>query len=680
MTLESGDNDEPTQANSIDAPAEVAGQFYPARDVDWYQFEAKQGDVYWIEVISHQLGLPVDPNFVVVRVDTNEKGEEQVKEVAFVDDPGDRAGRVASDFDTSTDDPSYRLAVPSDGVYRIRVTDQFGGSRTDPRMQYRLVLRKESPDFRVTAFAKEFKVANNNQVPVFAPTLRKGGALPIELRADRLDGFAGEVKIRVEGLPESITCAEAIFGAQQSTGSLILEAAADAPPWTGQIKLIAEAEIDGKQVTHGVPVGAVVTGTANRTQTPASFRLLNNFMLSVIGEESPATVAIGEGKVLETSLGGQLEVPVKVTRRAGHADDLKLTAIDAANEFKPADITVAKDKSDGKLTVAVKNNAKPGVYTFYLRSDTKVKYAAKPETVAQTEADQKTLDAAVKAIAEEVKQLTAKAAEAKKNATTSQAERTKAEAAAKAAQADADKAQAALKAAEDSQKKAADALAKAKEDEKEKLQAAVDTAKAAAQTAQKAAMEAGKKTSAAADAAKAAKTKSEAAAKGQAEADAALKTAQDKAKRAADAKKAADTAVANAKKAAAAKDVNLAIVSTPIRLRIASTPIEITATVAEPLKAEGKVTINVKLDKKYGFDENVDITVGYPKGVGGLTAAKLQIPKGKAEGQLELSANKSPTAGEHAVHIVAKSKFNNVNVEGAADVNVTVTVPAPEKK
>src|SRR5262249_27998160 len=37
-------NDKPAQAQKIEVPCEVAGQFFPANDVDWMVFSAKKGE------------------------------------------------------------------------------------------------------------------------------------------------------------------------------------------------------------------------------------------------------------------------------------------------------------------------------------------------------------------------------------------------------------------------------------------------------------------------------------------------------------------------------------------------------------------------------------------------------------------------------------------------------------
>ena len=36
----------------VDLPCDIAGSFYPAADVDTFQFAAKKGETWWIEVAS----------------------------------------------------------------------------------------------------------------------------------------------------------------------------------------------------------------------------------------------------------------------------------------------------------------------------------------------------------------------------------------------------------------------------------------------------------------------------------------------------------------------------------------------------------------------------------------------------------------------------------------------------
>jgi len=579
--IESGDNDESGNATKIPVPVNVSGQFYPARDVDWYEFEAPQGAVFWIDVVSHQLGLPTDPSVLIQRITKNDAGEETVSVIASVDDPGDRNGRIGQDYDDSTDDPSYKFTSPAEGIYRIRVLDNFGVSRNDPRMQYELRIRPENPGVRLTAELRQVKTANANEIKMFSPVIRKSGTLLVNVRAERLEGYAGDVRVKVEGLPAGVTCNEVVIGPNQTIGNLILVATADVKSWHGTIKLVGSIEINGQEV--GVPVnyGAVSWGTANKTQIPAYYRTVNEFWLSVIDvDDDPAFVSIGDGSVLETSRGGSLDVPVKIARGEGIAGDLKFIATNVPGEIKPADLTIKAAENEQTLAVRLTNaNAKPGLYTFYLKADGKVKRAPNPSVIAR---------------------------------------------------------------------------AQAKVDHIVKLQ---ETANADVETKTKARDEAGEDAKAAAEEA--------------------LKVAQDKKKRTDDAKTAADKALADAQKAQAAKDVNIAVVSTPITLNVVSSPFDLQE-VAGAIKAGEKLQVKVVIERKYGFVDPVDLTIKLPGGVAGVTAAKLQIPKDATEGMLELTAAANATVGEHAIELNGAGKFNNVPVTGQTTLKLNVAAAAAQ--
>jgi len=236
VVLEQEPNNTPAQATKINIPADVAGQFYPQADADWYQFDAKKGEVWQIEVISHQLGQESDPALAIFRVTKNDKGEEQVADVAQMDDPADRQ-KIGNDYDTSTDDPSYRLTVNDDGTYRVLVRDQFGEARKDPRFVYRLVIRKEEPDFRVIAYPVEPKTQQQQQQPqagIISPFVRKGGSLLLNVELDRRDGFTGEVAVSLEGLPAGVTCSGAVLGGVNG-GALVVMADENAAAWSGPV-------------------------------------------------------------------------------------------------------------------------------------------------------------------------------------------------------------------------------------------------------------------------------------------------------------------------------------------------------------------------------------------------------------------------------------------------------------
>ncbi|MBI2924230.1 MAG: hypothetical protein HYY24_00820, partial [Verrucomicrobia bacterium] len=218
VALEQEPNNKPGEAQMISPPCEVAGQFHPSGDRDWFTFEAKKSDVFWIEVFSQRLGLPTDPLVVVQRVNKNDKGEEQSSDVLELGDADTNLG--GQEFKTQSRDPVGRFEVKDDGTYRLLVRDLFNVSANDPARVYRLAIRREQPDFRLLAVPQSPPLANKDskELMLWTPLLRRGGTLPMKVLAFRRDGFGGEIQLEVAGLPKGVTALPAkIDGGATST-------------------------------------------------------------------------------------------------------------------------------------------------------------------------------------------------------------------------------------------------------------------------------------------------------------------------------------------------------------------------------------------------------------------------------------------------------------------------------
>jgi len=662
IVVESEPNGSPEKAQKVTVPCEVAGQFYPARDVDWVQFDAKQSEVYWVEVISHRLGLSCDPYFLLQRVTKNDKGEEQVSDIANIDDLGDRNARLGQDYDTSTDDPKYRFQVPQDATYRIAVRDQFNGVGADARRVYRLLIRKEQPDFHLVAMPTFNGPINANVVNLLSPVLRKGGTLLINVRADREDSFDGEIEINVEGLPAGVTCNGAIISGAVNTATLVVAAADNVAAWNGPIRVVGKSKINEKDVTRTAWNGNPVWNTANRTIDPPRFRATRDLMLAVVDKEmAVAVVSAGENKIWETSRGGKLEIPLTVTRRGDFKANVVVTPFGNPGEIKPANVTINADKTDGKLVVDMNNgNLKPAVYTFCLKSDVKFKYKRNTDAIKTAEDEQKRLDELVKQYQKTQQEATAAKTKATQLAQTATAELTKAQQAKTVAENEVKTAEAAAKQSADKLTQATDAAAKdaqnqalataktAAESAKAQADAKLKAAQEKLDASQKALGEAEAKSKTATDAKTAAETAS-------AQADAKLKTVQDL-------KKQADTNVTNTKNQNKEADRTVALYSSPIKIRVVNSPIDLTPPVASALLKQGeKLEIPITVGRKYGFDDQVQIIFEVPKGIAGISAKTINIAKGQPQGKLEVVAAKNATPGEHTITVRARVKFNNVN-------------------
>ncbi len=137
-----------------------------------------------------------------------------------------------------TDSKLY-FSAPRDGRYLIRVTDTRGFS--GDRFVYRLIARKAQPDFRVNLSA------NAN--------IEAGSGQSFTISTERLDGFEGEIKIEISGLPPGFFASTplAIEAGQTSASGVIycsLDASEPTPTNAQSAKIVATAMIGEKPVRH----------------------------------------------------------------------------------------------------------------------------------------------------------------------------------------------------------------------------------------------------------------------------------------------------------------------------------------------------------------------------------------------------------------------------------------------
>lgn len=168
---------------------------------------------------------------------------------------------------------------PRDGIYHVRIQDARNrqASPNDLRFAYRLTIRPPEPSFTV-------------QFDPQKPKVWRGGAVPITVTADRIDGFDGPISIRLEGLPSGLSAPATTIPAGEWTTAFALYAdeKARTSPETGPIRLIATAQIGGREVTRRVTGGKpniVDPGDIVTTTSTSEVRL-------VAGGEARLTVTI----------------------------------------------------------------------------------------------------------------------------------------------------------------------------------------------------------------------------------------------------------------------------------------------------------------------------------------------------------------------------------------------------
>ena len=221
-----------TEQSSIESPqvvalpASISGVIEKREDQDVFRFEnLKKGESLVVGLFARSLGFPTDPLVEIY----------------------DSTGKLLStqdDKDRATRDPAFTYKIPADGAYQISIRDlhRVGG----PRYAYRMEVAKLQPSVKLTLQSGEF--------------VKTGEKLEIEVTVSRLGGFADELMIAIDGLPEGVS-----IEAVKSEGS------GDS---SKKVKLV----LTGKWPSFSVPIRIVGTGNEGQFQVIAEYAVAKSII------------------------------------------------------------------------------------------------------------------------------------------------------------------------------------------------------------------------------------------------------------------------------------------------------------------------------------------------------------------------------------------------------------------
>jgi hypothetical protein len=672
VVFEETSNNSPDSPQKLALPCEVVGSFFPQRDVDWYSFDAKKDELWSIDVYAHRLGQSIDPAMLIQRLSVNDKGEQQVTDVVFIDDLpernfNNRSGR--HEFDERTADPSYMFKASADGTYRILLKDGVSAVKSDPRLVYRLAIRKPQPDFRLVA------VPEGSTEGLM---LRKGGRDIVHIVVYRQDDFDGEITVSATGLPEGVTTDSIVIGPGNHFGTLILTAAETALPSIGTLQVTAKAMVNGMDVTRSARYGAALVPfqfnqpNANVPSVPA--RLVERLQVCVSASElAPQVLTIGDGSatILETSRGGILKIPYQVKRLEGTAGNLIGFPIDFPPNTNAQQVNIGGNEK-GEFELRFQSNTVPGTYTFYLAGFNQgLQYKRNPELAERAKARQERITN----ILMEAQQKTQQAQQESQQKQTELNQATTAQNQATTQKQQADPkltaANEALAQAEAALKLKTEQAAANPADETLKqqvvqAQTALETAQRSAEEAATLAVEAAKKL----DEAVAAKIAAEEA-RTKAQVD--LMAAQQFQQRAQQEKQRADQFANQKQNEANARGLNVNVPSNSLTIRVTEFPIKVDAIPDALIINQGeKAEVVVKISRQYEFTGAVNVQTQLPGGIGGLSIPGANIPENQTEAKYEITAQPNATVGEHSLNVRLQINFNGQNLVMERPVKLTV--------
>jgi hypothetical protein len=360
VVLDNGDNDTPDKAQPVTAPCEIAGRVEKLRDRDWYRFTAKKGDVLSIELYGDRLGSPIDLYAVL-----KSAGLKSTTIIELDDNPEQVPNQF---FARGEDPPRYQFRAPADGTYLLLVSSRDADAAAGPRQLYRVRITPEQPDFRLVLMPASPTAPD-------ACNVRRGATQFYTALVTRIDGFNGEITLTAEGLPKGVTCAPQIIAAGQKQSVLVVSAADDAPFWQGQIRVKGTATIAGQKVEREARAATITWPMPQNQQGPTISRLDGGLVLAVT-EQGPFTLTSTMTEATAKP-GERVTVHLKLTRNwPDFKAPVQVTLLglpgNQQQQQQPL-ATIAADKTEETVTVNVRPNVPPGVYTLVFRGQAQFK-------------------------------------------------------------------------------------------------------------------------------------------------------------------------------------------------------------------------------------------------------------------------------------------------------------------
>ncbi len=667
----------------VTTPFDISGSFSERADEDIYRFDAKKGEAWVIEVFAQRMGSNADPLLMVERINTAADGKVTYARVATEDD--DRQNPGGADLPTLGDDPSFRLDVPEDGSYRIRLRDRYADTRNDPRLTYRLTVRPPKPDFRLVVF--EAFPSNDGKAPVTtgAASLRKGGSYELNVYAYRTDGHNDTIELNAMDLPPGVTARGSKIGPGQAFAKLVLTAAPDANEMLVPIRVVGKSGPAESLIQRDAKVATLVHDAINGL--PRTARLTDSMMIGVMKDEQPFSI-VTDAITADLSQDQQLLVPIRIVKRTGFDGKVDLTFYGLPAEIDAPPVAIEPGKDSVVARLYLKENAPVSTSTVLVQGTSSVPYRRNPWQADRAKGKVTEAEAAVVARQAAV----AKAEEGLKTSQqmvvtlTEETKKLAGELAAYAAQQQ--KLRDEFSKAIGDQKVSLDALAKVQSQlgglktdgntTPDQFNAAIQAVKDASAAADEAAKKLEALSASATELAKqvaaakemeASKLKEKTAAEEnvakfmkEIEAtQAALAAAKKDVETATAAKKTADDVLKKAEEASAPKPLNVRVISEPIVLAIHQSPAKLAAAVPDggAIKKGGSVTVKVTVNRKNNFAGAVRLNLAVPDGITSIKAEPVDVAADQTEGTLTISAAPDAAAGD----------VSNVVVRATADFN-----------
>jgi hypothetical protein len=382
VTRQPGTGAAPERAQAVPVPGEVCGFIAQRGEVVWHRFEAKKGQQLVVELFAERLGVPADFYFSI------RTGKDPNRDLVGEQDDNNDTLHPINFFTRSLDPPPVRFTAPEDGFYYVRVGCRQSSLTYGPRLMYRLRITPPQPDFRVVAmpYSRHYQTGS---------AAWQGGQQSYDVFVDRRHDYNGEITISAEGLPPGVTALPLTIGPESRWGVLVLKVAADAPAFSGFIRLKAVGTPPmpgGQPLVREVRSATIVWGFTQEANAPVIARLSSALPLAVRPFKAHFVLIpdTGQLKINDKTapVKGALRVkpkdvfalPLHVQWLSGDKQNLKLAAelTQPSNNKEPIKLQFlsqpTKEKPEAVIKGEVRPDTSPGTYTLIIKGTAQIPF------------------------------------------------------------------------------------------------------------------------------------------------------------------------------------------------------------------------------------------------------------------------------------------------------------------
>lgn len=338
--LETEPNDNMEQATRFAPPLALNGILDKAGDLDFFKFEAEQGQVFDVRVHARTLRSPVDPVLYI----TNAQG-----------------GVIAGNDDSGSADSFLRFQVPAKGEYGIHIKDHLGNG--GPYYGYRIEVTPVKPGLKLS-------VAEFQQYVPPALAIPKGGKAALMINASRIDS-GGNVSIKGLNLPAGVTIEAPLMPANLTSVPVIFTAAADAPNASALIDLVGVLEDNEKKPILEGHLSQDVTLIRGQNQIPFWTETVPH-LAAAVTDAAPYSIQLIEPKVPVVH-GGQMELKVVATRVGDFKAPIKIDMLWLPPGLNASrEVSIPEGQTEAVIPLNAAGNAQVGDWRIAIRAQATV--------------------------------------------------------------------------------------------------------------------------------------------------------------------------------------------------------------------------------------------------------------------------------------------------------------------